>query len=116
MFGRCKHFSPENVCRTEDLSPREVVHFRVVEETDENGCFKHRVEGYIRKTDVPFTPQSGMDVHLGDLAFAVRAGLAVDDSPAYLSIAKQGNPFVESQYVKNISDMFNEKFKENETD
>lgn len=88
----------------EDLSDRPYVLVRVSDSVDSNGDFTPNFSTELCHTNVPQTPQSGIECKVDDLAFAIRNNLEVSRSLSRLSLFDTRNPFESARIVKNIGD------------
>ena len=97
----------ENLSEEKHLVP---VYSRVRKQLD-NGSVVDDVELVMVDRNKPFTPQSGIDTKIGDLAFAISHGQKIETSRAYLSKVRSGNPFDLKVLGDQIETTFN-NFKE----
>lgn len=68
------------------------------------------VDGHIVRTigyemqdrAIPVTPQSGNDIHIGELSWAIKHNLSIETEPAYVSRLGR-NPFEQSAFVDALT-------------
>ena len=99
----------------EDLTPKIHLHYVPNDDLTEEGDHIRGFKAVMRDTSMPFTPQSGNDVNVGNLSYAMRHNLAVTHQPEYLTLARSGNPlelFLASQKVADAAEKsFNQSKK-----
>lgn len=115
MFGRSMYVNPPKSV-FEDCSGKNTFHMVKVEVyNDVKLCNDIRFEMRTRKSNVPFTPQSGVECKSHDLAFCFRNGISLPNETSYLSVSRNCNPLETLRYVQKVSGVLERDINEDES-
>lgn len=76
-----------------------------VDEKNEFGFIRRVMKMEMQDRAQPVTPQSGLDVHIGDLSFMVKHNLSIEHQPAYLTRLGR-NPFEQAEFSDRLTNNF----------